>query len=98
MRGSFMVPKSKQLAQERVVELRATIRHHDRLYYEQDAPEISDAEYDRLMQELVAIESAYPELVTDDSPTQRVGGTPSEAFDTIVHRTPMLSLANAFST
>lgn len=80
----------------RIEWLRATIRHHDRLYYELDAPEIPDSEYDALMRELRALEEEYPELVTPDSPTQRVGGAPGEAFAPVVHRVPMMSLDNAF--
>jgi DNA ligase (NAD+) len=67
------------------------------LYHVQDAPEISDAEYDALFRELVALETAYPELTTPGSPTQRVGGTPAGTFDEVRHGRPMLSLANAFS-
>ncbi len=67
------------------------------LYHGQDAPEISDAEYDQLFRQLVALESAHPELVTADSPTQRVGGVPAGTFDEVRHVRPMLSLANAFS-
>lgn len=92
-----MVIPSVDEARERVELLRREIARHDRLYYELDAPEISDAEYDALMRELEALEKAYPELVTPDSPTQRVGGQPLTAFETVVHRVPMLSLTNAFS-
>src|SRR6187397_1828661 len=68
------------------------------LYHVEDAPEISDAEYDQLFRELVALETAYPELITADSPTQRVGGTPTGAtFDEVRHARPMLFLSNAFS-
>ena len=73
------------------------IRRANRLYYEEDAPELSDAEYDRLFRELVALETAYPALVTPDSPTQRVGGAPSAGrFPEVRHERPMLSLSNAF--
>lgn len=82
---------------KRVEELKEIINHHNYRYYVLDAPEVSDAEYDQLMRELVEIEAAHPELVTPDSPTQRVGGEPSEAFAPVKHRTRMLSLANAFS-
>ncbi|WP_442968046.1 NAD-dependent DNA ligase LigA [Rhabdothermincola sp.] len=81
---------------ERVEELRRQIRHHDRLYYELDAPEIPDADYDALVRELRALEDEYPDLRTPDSPTQRVGGAPSPAFAPVVHRVPMMSLDNAF--
>ena len=82
---------------ERAAELRATIDHHARQYYVLDAPEITDADYDALFRELLDLETRYPELQTLDSPTQRVGGAPSEAFGKVRHRTPMLSLSNAFS-
>jgi len=75
--------------------LRETIRHHERLYYVLDSPEITDAEYDALARELQAIESAHPELLTPDSPTQRVAGKPREGFQKISHSSAMLSLDNA---
>ena len=78
-------------------ELAAAIVRANDLYYAQDAPELSDAEYDALFRELVALETAYPELTTSESPTQRVGGTPAGTFDEVRHARPMLSLANAFS-
>jgi len=79
-------------------ELAAAIDRANMLYHEQDAPEISDAEYDQLFRQLVALETAYPELITEASPTQHVGGAPTgEVFDEVRHRRPMLSLANAFS-
>lgn len=78
-------------------ELRRRIERANQAYYEQDAPEISDAEYDRLFRELQALEAAHPELLTPDSPTQRVGGAPAAALVKHTHRRPMLSLANAFS-
>jgi DNA ligase (NAD+) len=77
--------------------LREQIRQHNYLYHVLDAPEIPDAEYDRLVRELQSLEKEHPELVTPDSPTQRVGDRPVEAFGTIEHRLPMLSLDNAFS-
>jgi DNA ligase (NAD+) len=86
-----------QAAKQRAEELRQSIRHHDHLYYVRDQPEVTDAEYDRLMRELIAIEQRCPELITPDSPTQRVGGAPAAAFGTHRHRVPMLSLANALS-
>ena len=79
----------------RVDELRDEIRRHDRLYYEQDDPEIPDAEYDLLVRELRAIEEQHPDLITPDSPTQTVGGAPSTTFAEVVHRVPMMSLDNA---
>ncbi len=84
-------------AQERVAQLRAQIAHHNKRYYELDAPEISDADYDSLMQELKALEREHPELVTPDSPTQRVGAQPSGKFAKLRHSVPMLSLANALA-
>ncbi|HEY4977685.1 MAG TPA: NAD-dependent DNA ligase LigA [Candidatus Acidoferrum sp.] len=78
-------------------ELRDKIRHHEYLYYVVDDPEISDAAFDRLMIRLKELEAAHPELVTADSPTIRVGGTPREGFTTVRHARPMLSLDNAFS-
>ncbi len=85
-----------QEAQARVLELRTLIDLANRQYYVLDQPEITDAEYDALFRELQALETQYPELVTPDSPTQRVGGPPSDAFAKVTHRTPMLSLGNAF--
>jgi DNA ligase (NAD+) len=79
----------------RVEELREQIRYHNRRYHIEDAPEIPDAEYDALYKELEELEAAYPELVTPDSPTQRVGGEPLEGFEQVRHAVPMLSLANA---
>ncbi|HEY6306227.1 MAG TPA: NAD-dependent DNA ligase LigA [Candidatus Angelobacter sp.] len=82
----------------RIEDLRDTIRHHENLYYVQDAPQISDAEFDRLMQTLKQLEAEHPELpVPADSPTQRVGGKPREGFVKVAHSRPMLSLDNAFS-
>jgi DNA ligase (NAD+) len=77
--------------------LRAQIAHHDHRYYVLDDPEISDADYDRLMQELRALEAAHPQIITPDSPTQRVSGTPVAAFQPVTHGVPMLSLDNGFS-
>jgi DNA ligase (NAD+) len=85
-----------QAPAEEVAQLSAAIRHHDKLYYENDAPEISDAEYDGLMQRLRALEATHPELVQPDSPTQRVGGQAAEGFRKSRHLAPMLSLDNAF--
>jgi DNA ligase (NAD+) len=84
-------------AAARAAELRAQIAHHNRLYYEKDAPEISDADYDALLNELRSLESAHPELVTPDSPTQRVGTALSGKFAKVRHAVPMLSLANGFT-
>ncbi|HSN14364.1 MAG TPA: NAD-dependent DNA ligase LigA, partial [Anaeromyxobacteraceae bacterium] len=81
----------------RAADLRARILAADHAYYVLDAPLLSDAEYDRLMRELQALEAEHPALVTPDSPTQRVGGAPGEKFEKVAHREPMLSLANAYS-
>lgn len=83
-------------ARKRAEELRREIAYHDYRYHVLDAPEISDAQYDRLVRELQALEKEYPDLITPDSPTQRIGGKPREGFVAVRHRTPMLSLANAF--
>jgi DNA ligase (NAD+) len=82
----------------RIEELREQIRYHNRRYHVEDAPEISDAEYDALYNELESLEADHPELVTPDSPTQRVGGEPLEGFEEVRHSTPMLSLSNARKT
>src|SRR5918992_1946671 len=84
-------------AKRRVEELRDLINFHDYRYYVLDEPEVSDAEYDELMRELRALEEEFPEFITPDSPTQRVGGQPSELFAPARHRARMLSLDNAFS-
>ncbi|MGZ8514673.1 MAG: NAD-dependent DNA ligase LigA [Candidatus Limnocylindrales bacterium] len=84
-------------AAARHAELAAIIDRANRLYYQEDAPELADAVYDALFRELVALEAAHPELITSDSPTQRVGGAISATFDEVRHRRPMLSLGNAFS-
>src|SRR4051812_1320750 len=81
----------------RVAELRARIERANKLYYEQDAPEISDAEWDALFNELVQLEEEYPELRTPDSPTQRVGGALNVQLAEVRHSSPMLSLNNVFS-
>ncbi|MGH9587815.1 MAG: NAD-dependent DNA ligase LigA, partial [Acidobacteriaceae bacterium] len=81
----------------RIEKLRETIRHHEYLYYGLDEPEISDADFDKLMRELIALEAQHPELVTPDSPTQRVGGKPKEGFAKVPHSRPMLSLDNVNS-
>jgi len=81
----------------RVNQLREEINYHNYRYYVLDDPVISDAEFDRLLQELTGLEEQYPEMVTPDSPTQRVGAKPLEKFETVRHRQPMLSLENAFS-
>jgi DNA ligase (NAD+) len=82
---------------KKIEELREKIKYHNHRYYVLDSPEISDAEYDELMKELKQLEAEHPELVTPDSPTQRVGAPPVEAFGVVEHPQPLLSLANAFS-
>lgn len=88
---------AKNVASSWINELREKINYHGQLYYNEDRPEISDAQYDELVHQLVALENQYPDLVTSDSPTQRVGGAPIEAFQKVTHRVPMLSLDNAFN-
>ena len=77
--------------------LREQLRHHDELYYVHDSPEIADAEYDALLSRLKELEQQHPELITPDSPTQRVSGRPAEGFTEVVHRRPMLSLDNSYN-
>jgi len=91
---SYNIPDS---VVRRVEKLRAEINHHNYLYYVLDSPEISDADYDALMRELKAMEEQYPELITPDSPTQRIGAPISEKFAPVPHTVPMLSLDDAFS-
>ncbi len=83
-------------ARKRIEELRVQLEHHNYRYHVLDAPEISDAEYDRLIRELESFEQAYPEMLADDSPTQRVGASPATLFAPARHSSPLLSLANAF--
>ena len=87
---------SRTDAGERIAELRREIERHNRLYYVEAKPEISDAEYDRLLGELAELEAEHPDLVTPDSPTQRVGGEPIEGFETVSHAVPMLSIDNTY--
>ncbi|MFL5358542.1 NAD-dependent DNA ligase LigA [Archangium sp.] len=89
--------RRREVAQLRVEELRGLINHHDYRYYVLDSPEVTDAEYDALLRELRGLETDFPELVTPDSPTQRVGGRPGALFAPVRHRLPMRSLDNAFS-
>jgi DNA ligase (NAD+) len=89
--------RDAQQAKLRVEELRSAINYHDYRYHVLDSPEIADAEYDQLMRELRELEGRFPELITPDSPTQRVSGQPIEAFGVVEHRLQMLSLGNAFS-
>ena len=90
-----MSPEKQQ--QQRAEKLRDEINYHNYLYYVLDSPEIPDSEYDRLLRELEELEAAHPELITPDSPTQRVGAQPLEAFSEVKHEVPMLSLGNAFN-
>jgi DNA ligase (NAD+) len=88
---------SRTSPEERLSWLRKEIRRHEDLYYIHDSPEITDAEFDRLLHELEALEAQHPDLVTPDSPTQRVAGRPTESFPTVTHLAPMLSLDNAYN-
>src|SRR5881396_381914 len=91
-----MLPSMKRAdAAQRVAELREQIHHHDYLYYAESRPEVSDAEYDALTRELRELEASFPDLVTEDSPTQRIGGTPTDIFKPVEHHAAMLSLDNA---
>ena len=83
--------------QQRAAELREELNYHNHRYYVLDDPEVSDADYDTLLRELRSLEAEYPELVSPDSPTQRVGASPAEGFSQVQHAVPMLSLANAFN-
>jgi DNA ligase (NAD+) len=88
---------NREAAQLRIESLRRSIHYHNRRYYQLDDPEITDADYDLLLRELIDLETEFPDLVTPDSPSQRIGAPPLEKFSPVTHRTPMLSLANAFS-
>ena len=84
-------------ASSEIARLREEIRHHDQKYYVEAAPEISDTQYDRLVERLKKIEAEHPELVTPDSPTQRIGDRPVEGLEPFEHRVPMLSIENTYS-
>ena len=88
---------SSKTVAARAEELRRLLHHHNYRYYILNQPEVSDAEYDRLLKELKDLEAAHPDLITPDSPTQRVGGAVAEGFPSVEHRVPMLSLDNAFT-
>ncbi|HQU45013.1 MAG TPA: NAD-dependent DNA ligase LigA [Pirellulales bacterium] len=90
-------PVAKQIVAKQIEDLREAIRCHDRKYYVEAAPEISDLEYDRLMKELQELEAAHPDLIAPDSPTQRVGEQPVEGLVQVEHRIPMLSIENTYS-
>ena len=96
MAKSRATSKSRHAAKQ-IDRLRQEIRRHEYLYYVQDDPEISDAQFDRLMEQLKKVEGENPRLVTPDSPTQRAGGAPREGFQSVRHAVPMISLDNAFS-
>src|SRR3990172_8069704 len=93
-KGHAALPHSLREAREEAARLRRKIERHNYLYYVLDAPEITDAEYDQTFRRLEAVEEAFPDLRTPDSPTQRVGAAPLEKFETARHRIPMLSLQN----
>jgi DNA ligase (NAD+) len=87
----------KKTAAQKIKQLRKELNHHNYKYYVENNPEISDYEYDQLLKELEKLEEEYPELITPDSPTQRVGGEPLDEFQTVEHKIPMLSLANTYN-
>src|SRR6201990_825407 len=89
--------KSHGSPEEKIDALRELLRHHEYLYYVLDPPEWTDAQYDARMNELKALEAEHPDLITPDSPTQRVGGKPKEGFAKVAHSRPMLSLDNAYN-
>lgn len=94
---STTIPDSLTAAAQEIAELRKMINYHSHRYYVLDDPELTDSEFDKLLRQLIAIETAYPSLITPDSPSQRVGGAPAEGFERVAHLTPMLSLGNTFS-
>ncbi len=87
----------KKDIEKKIEKLRGLINHHDRKYYVENKPEVSDQEYDRLMKELEKLEDAHPEFIVPDSPTQRVSGDVLKGFETVEHRVPMLSMDNTYS-
>ena len=91
------MPAATKGSEKKIEALRDKIRHHEYRYYVLDDPEITDAEFDQLMNELKKLEAEHPELITPDSPTQRVGGKPREGFVKVPHSSPMLSLDNTYN-
>src|SRR5438874_7394929 len=89
--------QKRQSVVQKIEKLREEIRRHEELYYVLDSPEISDADYDLLLEQLQKLEQQHPDLITPDSPTQRVGGRPAEGFSEVMHRRPMLSLDNSYN-
>src|SRR6266702_2207051 len=92
-----LMVKSTAIA-NKIEKLREELRRHEYLYFVKDDPEISDVKFDRIMEDLKRLEAAHPELITPDSPTQRVGGTPRKGFETRRHSPAMMSLDNTYST
>ena len=90
-------PLSAKQAKQRIQQLREEIKYHESKYYIDNDPQISDYEFDQLIKELEKLETQFPELITPESPTQRVGEQPLEGFTSIDHQTPMLSLDNCYS-
>ena len=88
---------TKSAARRRITDLRARIEYHNDRYHALDQPEIPDQEFDRLLAELTSLEAQYPDLITPDSPTQRVGGQPIEGFTPVKHSIPMLSIENTYN-
>ena len=84
-------------AEARIAELSQQINHYNYLYYQEDKSEISDFEFDKLLEELIHLETEFPQFLTEESPSQRVGGTITKEFETAVHETRMLSLGNTYS-
>ncbi|MGC8561289.1 MAG: DNA ligase LigA-related protein, partial [Phycisphaerae bacterium] len=91
-----MDAQSRESIVNRIHRLRDQIHHHDRLYYQMARPEITDQQYDALLKELIELEHRHPELVTPDSPTQRVAGAPIDGFRSVTHGIPMISIDNTY--
>ena len=88
---------NREFAKKKIKDLRDEINHHNILYYDEHESRISDYEYDNLLNKLIELENEYPEFKSDDSPSQKVGGTITKNFETVKHSTPMLSLSNTYS-